>query len=753
MVRNVSFLTRLARQFGGWKHHAGIRIILFALTGLIFYSVFSGSVIMKTYDLEVNTIAAQTIYAPKQIPDMRATAAAEQKAMEEVGPVYTHVQLDHSVLIARILDKLKSLNADEQLSNSDKANVYRLYFDMEYRVFTDRYVQNVQDEPLQQELAIELDRQKYRIPEEVFFKFPMLTDEDIAEMGPVLNQIVTNLTSEPLRNAETARGKVPEMVNASSLNKQLVREISQEIARYVITPTSFFDKTATEQAKEEAKNNVQPIFIEKGDPIIEAGEVITQEDYELLRDNNLLKDHSYWPQLGLIGLVTLLTAYLYMFVRQSSTPIKTDNVQLLMMLLITALNLVMMKIISAGQEMGYASIAYLAPVAAGSMLIAILLDARIGFVSSILFSIAASIMFNQEHPELLFDFRYGFIALAVCTVSVFAIHKASQRSSILRAGMMVSIFACLTLIALKLIEGGDYAVWDLVYDFGFAIASGLLTAVLVIGLLPFFETVFGILSPLKLVELSNPNHPLLRKLLTETPGTYHHSVMVANLSEAAAEAIGANGLLCRVGSFYHDIGKTRRPGYFIENQSNMENPHDHIDPYLSKSIIIAHARDGAEMLREYKMPKLICDIAEQHHGTSLLSYFYHKALKIAEEKGEQDTVKEEDFRYPGPKAQNKEAAIVGIADSVEAAVRSMRNPTMEQIDAVVDKIVKSRLDDQQFNECDLTMKELDVIANTLKKTLIGIFHSRIEYPELRDDKTAAADLNAPAESSSKSASN
>ncbi len=240
------------------------------------------------------------------------------------------------------------------------------------------------------------------------------------------------------------------------------------------------------------------------------------------------------------------------------------------------------------------------------------------------------------------------------------------------------------------------------------------------------------------MELSNPNHPLLRKLLTETPGTYHHSVMVGNLSEAAAESIGADGLLCRVGSYYHDIGKTKRPSYFIENQTNIENPHDRIDPNLSKSIIIAHPRDGVEMLKDFKMPKPIRDIAEQHHGTTLLHFFYHKAVKQAEDEGSEKEIREEDFRYPGPKAQSKEAAIVGIADSVEAAVRSLRNPTLEQIDSMVHKIIKSRLDDGQFNECDLTLKELDKIAKTLNETLLGIFHSRIEYPsELAPKKSGA----------------
>jgi len=389
-------------------------------------------------------------------------------------------------------------------------------------------------------------------------------------------------------------------------------------------------------------------------------------------------------------------------------------------------------------------VAYLAPVALGSMLIAILLDAPLALISSVIFAVIASVIYNTPTNEMLFNFHYGFVALIVCFVSVFAIQKASQRSAILKTGLLVSLAGALGLLSIVLLQNEFGEIEKIVLSIVFVLASGMLTAVLVIGLLPFFEVSFGILSPLRLIELSNPNHPLLRKLLVETPGTYHHSVMVGNLAEAAAEAIGANGLLCRVGSFYHDIGKTKRPSYFIENQGNMGNPHDEIEPSLSKEIIIAHARDGEQMLREYKMPKQLCDIAEQHHGTTLLKYFYHKAIKLAEERGEPIDFTEDDYRYPGPKAQTKEAAIVGIADSVEAAVRSLHNPSVEQVSALVDKIIRDKLEDNQFNECDLTMRELEIIGKSLKESLLGIFHSRIAYPEMpkkpeqRSDTTNSA---------------
>ncbi|MDF2814508.1 MAG: rane-associated hydrolase-like protein, partial [Paenibacillus sp.] len=546
---------------------------------------------------------------------------------------------------------------------------------------------------------------------------------------PVTRDIVNRLMSDELVNAQTARTKVAELVNASSLTKNTTRELVTEIARFVLTPNSFLNQKVTDEEKAKARDNTKPVYIDKDDVLVQKGEYITEELYQRVKTAGLLKDKvSYRPQLGLAMTVALMVTALYMFIRHSELPIRQNNMQLIMLIAIYVLNVVGMKIVAMGQNLEYPYLGYIAPVAMGSILIVLLLDFPLAVISALLFSLLASVMFNINNEQL-FDYRYGFVAIVVGLGAIFAAQRANQRSSILKAGIMASLFGSIAVVSLMLLSN-DYTRNEVLYSTGFAIAAGLLTAVLVIGLMPFFEGAFGILSPLKLIELSNPNHPLLRKLLTETPGTYHHSVMVGNLSEAAAESVGADGLLCRVGSFYHDIGKTRRPSYFIENQTNIENPHDRIDPTLSKSIIVAHARDGVEMLKELRIPKPIRDIAEQHHGTTLLKYFYHKALKQQEADPDEhdEPITEEDFRYPGPNAQSKEAAIVGIADGVEAAVRSLRNPTIEQIDSMVRKIIKERLDDGQFNECDITLKDLDTIAKTLNETLLGIFHSRIEYP-------------------------
>lgn len=717
----------------GWKHSAGVRLLLFFLFAVLFYISMADRLVPQTYDIKLGAVSEREIKASEQIEDKKATVKAQEDAAQKVQPIFTIVLMRNEIVVDQIFDRLEQLNADEVTYDS-KVSIYRNEIPGKMMKFTDSFIRNNKsnvnlNEKLLEELQKRVDEQQYTIPEETFYKLPKLSAAEIAEMRPVTSEIVMRLMNDQINDAQTARARVAELVNASTLSKKAMREIVQEIARYAITPNRFFDEESTQEARDKARENTQPVYIKKNDIVVEKGEVITQDIYDRLDALKLLKDKvSYWPQFGLFMLVLLFTLVLFMFTRQSSaTNYPYHNGQLLMLLLIFIVNIFAMKIVELAQSDEYPYIGFITPLALGSMLVTLLLDGKIAYVSTILFAVIASVVLNMGQDQI-FDFRYGFVALVVSFASMFAIHRASQRSTILKAGIMVCLFGALSIMSLLMLED-QVNRQEVFYSLGFTLAGGLLTVILVIGLMPFFELTFGILSALKLVELSNPNHPLLRKLLKETPGTYHHSVMVGNLSEAAAESIGANGLLCRVGSFYHDIGKTKRPSYFIENQTNIENPHDFIEPKLSKSIIVAHARDGVDMLKDHRLPKPIRDIAEQHHGTTLLKYFYVKALKQAEEQGIEPDFTEEDYRYPGPKAQSKEAAIVGIADCVEAAVRSLRNPTVEHIENMIQKIIKSRLDDQQFNECDLTMKELDTIAQSLKETVIGIFHSRIEYPE------------------------
>ncbi|WP_274651906.1 HD family phosphohydrolase [Paenibacillus humicola] len=726
-------------RFSGWKQNAAVRWGLLLLFVLLFYLSMAPHLLPKTYDIELGKRSVRDIEAPKQLKDDKATIQAQEQAADRVQDIYSIVALHSENLLDKLFTRMEQLNQDDQVTDANKVAIYRSEIPQMYNDYVDQFARTnagngSYNQTLLDEMAKTVKEQAYRIPEETYYKLPQLTSDQLTEMRQVGLGIVRKLTSDPLSDAETARTKVAELVNASSLSERKTREIVQELARYAIMPNRFYDKQATSDARVQAKENTPEVIIKQGDIIVQKGEMISQDVYDRLSGFGLLQDkRTYWPNLGLLLMSVLFMLVIYSYLEKSSGLWKGgktgyNNSQLMMLLLVFVLNLAAMHIARLTQTEAVPYVGYLAPTAMGAMLIALLLDAPLAIVSTFLFALAGSVIFNTE-PNRIFDFNYGFVTAVVSFAAIFAIHRASHRSTILKAGIMVSLFGSASVVSLLLLQSELPQRTDMILPVAFTFASGLLTAILVIGLMPFFEVSFGILSALKLVELSNPNHPLLRKLLTETPGTYHHSVMVGNLSEAAAEAIGADGLLCRVGSFYHDIGKTKRPSYFIENQTNIENPHDKIDPKLSKSIIIAHARDGVEMQKAHNIPKPIRDIAEQHHGTTFLKYFYYKALKQAEEAGVEPDFTEDDFRYPGPRAQSKEAAIVGIADCVEAAVRSLRNPTMEQIETMIAKIIKGRLEDGQLDECDLTMKELDKIAQTLKETVIGIFHSRIEYPE------------------------
>lgn len=726
----------------GWKNSAAVRVFLLLLFVLLFYFSLVPRLVPQTYNLTLGSRSDNDIKAPKQMQDEKATLEAREKAADEVGPVYPVVALRNELLVDAIFARIDELNKDDSVTDSERVVIFRDDLPAQVTRYVESFaVSNNGKKVYSADLLAEMQRvtaeQRYRVPEEIFYKLPRFTSDQLSAMRGVARDAVRKLTVDPLAEAEAARTKVAEFVNASTLPTKTEREVVQELARLAILPNQFYDKQATEDAKEQARQNTPPVVINQGDVVVKAGQTITEDIFDRLKALGMLNEKkSHWPQVGVLLLSLLFTCALYGYgeLTAATAAEKKTNAQWLMLLTVFGLNLLLMHLASLAYSEQWPFIGYLAPVALGSMLVTLLIDTRFGIVSALLFSLLASVVLNVDSGQL-FDFRFGFASAAVSFTAVLAIQRASQRSSILKAGIMVSLVGCVAVLALMLVDQEpDQS--RLVQSLGFMFASGLLTAVLVIGVMPFFEVTFGILSDLKLVELSNPNHPLLRKLLTETPGTYHHSLMVGNLSEAAAEAVGANGLLCRVGSFYHDVGKTKRPLYFIENQNGGENPHDKLDPKVSTSIIVAHARDGAAMLKAYKLPKPIRDIAEQHHGTTFLKYFFHKAVKQAEQQGAACPYTENDFRYPGPKAQSKEAAIVGIADCVEAAVRSIGHPTVEQIQAIIGKIIKDRLDDGQLGECDLTLRQLDIIAETLKQTVIGMFHSRIEYPDDRDIKKA-----------------
>jgi putative nucleotidyltransferase with HDIG domain len=358
--------------------------------------------------------------------------------------------------------------------------------------------------------------------------------------------------------------------------------------------------------------------------------------------------------------------------------------------------------------------------AAVPMLVSALLDTGLGIIVALAVGLLTGIVADNVTELTLIGFLGGSLGAIV-------VYRLESLGRWFQAGVLVAGVNFVTLIALGLIERHG-TVDELLGQGAFAVMGGLLSAVIAAGLVTFLSEVFGIITPMKLLELMTPNNPLLRRLMVSAPGTYNHSIVAANLAEAAAEAVGANPLLARVGCYFHDIGKVRRPHFFVENQAEMGNIHENLSPMTSSDILNAHVTDGIELLDQYKFPQSVREIVQQHQGTTVKKYFYREALKQGLE------VREEDFRYPGPRPRSKEAAIVMMADSIEASTRTLKDRNPEGIRAHVHRIIQGFVRDGQLDDCELSFRDISLMEEAFSNMVVSIYHARIDYP------AAAADV-------------
>lgn len=492
-----------------------------------------------------------------------------------------------------------------------------------------------------------------------------------------------------------------------------------------LRPTMIYDETATETARKEAMKEVQPVqvTIKAGEVIVRQGSRVTEEQISILTQLGMQRAQS--DNLALVGIAILILFTFWMvimYIRRYNRPVYDNISQLFMVGIIFIVILLITKILMLIQISGRpdlnAMMVYLAPAAAASMLIGILLEQRLAYFITIVLACYIGLLDGNN------QLNAGIVAFTGGFVGVYLASSLNQTSDLARAAVGITLADLLAILALAMLDGSISL--DLLAAAGsMSLINGLLSTILMFGSLPLFEAVFAVTSTIKLMELANPNNELLKRLLLEAPGTYHHSLMVGNLAEATAGAIGANPLLVRAGAYYHDIGKILRPEYYVENQRGAVNPHDRISPALSALIITSHTREGAELAQEYQLPESIADFVLEHHGTSVPMYFYNKAIQ---EEGE-EYVDRDSFRYEGPKPHNKELALVMLADSVEAAVRSLHDPSLEMIKDKVHQIIEAHLSDRQLEECDLTFKDLNTIEKSFLTVLEGIYHKRIEYPE------------------------
>lgn len=504
--------------------------------------------------------------------------------------------------------------------------------------------------------------------------------------------------------------------------RQEIKNIALILSKYILKPNRTVNAVTTKAKKElayeialNAPENI--VKIEKGDRILSKGDVVTKDKLKILEELNLLETSGrfdYPFAIGILVIILLISLLLILYMNNFCKKVFYNRNDLILLSLLILVTLLVARLVF---EVSTLTI----PIFIAAALISILLDLRLAIIVNFLLTLSISLMTNGEMKFMLLGAITG-------TFTAFIVSRTSyHRNSLSMGGLIIGFINVLTIVSVDLI--GKYPAKTILSESIIVMVNGFISIVLTIGLLPYLETLFNIVTPIRLLELGNPNQPLLKRLLMEAPGTYHHSLMVGNLAEVGAEAVGGNSLLARVAAYFHDIGKLKRPSFFMENQMS-GNPHDKMTANLSTLVITSHIHDGVEIAKKYRIPLVIRDIIIQHHGTTLVAYFYHKAKNVEKDEG----VDEANFRYDGEKPSTKEAAVVMLADSVEAAVRSMPDKTEGKIEGLVRKIIKDKLDDGQLDQCNLTLKDLDNIARAFMKVFGGYFHAREEYPDIKREE-------------------
>lgn len=732
-VRGEQFLEKLRRLFARdakFQRHGLMIILALVVTAII---VPKGGLIPDYY--APGDIASRDIKAPKDLllPDLPLTEKKRAEA-EDAIPFLYDFDPQGGVTLAGNLIQAIHLVAEQGAASGVEA----LQADLESLLGTplDRQdIQALSHLPVTQEVLVSLQKQLTLVLQAQVVGNLQLFKADLAR-GVLVRDLKTGTENSGIDTAKViglgalldlVRGSLREV---SGLSAQQ-REGLFAVLRKVLRPNLTFNKNETEARKRQASAEIKPVLfqIKKGEMIVREGERVSEEQIKkLLALRDVGSDYSFLrTAAGLLLGILLLTFTCHRFAKRNIRKYRPENRDLLFLVVTFIGQFVLIKLaifISTALESAFPYIEsntyyYLLPFAVGAMLVRIVLNSEVALIFSVLSSLLLGVLFGNSLAITL----YAFIGNLT---GAHWVRHCKERATLYRAGMWVSLANVVAIVAIYLMAGRQFEV-QLLYKLGFGLVGGFVCAVIVNGTIPLVESAFKYTTDIKLLELANMNTPVLRELMVQAPGTYHHSVIVGNLVESAAEAINANPLLARVAAYYHDIGKIRKPLYFIENIGGLENRHDKLSPSMSALILMSHVKDGAELARENKLGEPLVNIIRQHHGTSLIKFFYDKAKSKADPGVQQ--IDERDYRYPGPKPQTREAALIMLADAVEAASRTLADPTPARIQGMVQKIINNIFIDGQLDECELTLKDLHNIAKSFNRILAGIFHHRVDYPE------------------------
>ena len=545
-------------------------------------------------------------------------------------------------------------------------------------------------------------------------------------------QVPIIVKKQDFNSLEIAWIKAKEEYNDKISSEDSFSDIGYDIIVEFMTPNLLFDRNLTLSNQRSSIKQVprsKGVVLER-ELIVDANIRITEDVLQKLNSLTIAIDNqnkgrslnNIWNYLGRVILLSIVISLFFTFLYMYRIDVFSDSKMILLMSIIILLQMFLAYLIIIYFEFSE----YLVPVAVGAMTLTILFDARIGFMSTVAVSILVGLMMGQ-------NIDFVITSLFISTVGVYNIRELRKRSQLFTTMFALIGSSIIVIIALGLFKEQTWS--NMFMDIQLLTLNSFLAPIITYGFIGISEMVFEITTDLTLIELLDYDRPLLKRAQRETNGTFNHSIVVGNLAEACATAIGAHSLLCRVGAYYHDIGKMVKPDYFIENQYIADNKHDVLKPTMSAKIIRNHVNDGLQLAKEYGLPKIVSDFIPMHHGTTRVEYFYRQA--VAEVEGDKSKVDESQFRYPGPKPNTKETGILMICEAIEAAVRSIKDPDIMKIEAMIDKIIKQRIDDGQLSDCPLTLDELNKIKGTVDgntgmlHVLRGIYHIRIEYP---DDK-------------------
>lgn len=689
--------------------------ILIATSFFAIVAILQINLVPENLDVKLGEPSPENIYAPRAVIDAERTQELQKEAADravrqaedelEYQTILTRAGTEAETLVTEVFNlvdlkrqELEELRADGDLPRQSLEELQRT--------------------------LMEVAEGFAEMPVDDLETLLLLPAEDYERIKKSIRQIFVTIETEQKigwQNLDRLRSGLDRFILSYPL---LPRDI--KVVRSTVNAMLFVnlvkDETKLSQLKEKVSKDVPPVIIQKGDLVIREGDIITAEDIQLLRELALIDNQGnrilMFFSLSMISLFLIGIGLLYIYHFNKKLLKQERQIYLLALVILTTL-----AVAKALSLSNVTALNYLIPLSFASIILTILLNPRTSWVMSTLLCFLMGIVVDFNLSYAIFYFISG-------TASIYCMINITQRKELIQRGLILSGVNFLAVITLSLLFRNK----NILHVFGFAVTgafNGILSTALANGFLPFLEHLFGVTSALSLLELANPNLPLLKRLLLEAPGTYHHSIIVGNLAEAAADAIGADSLLVRVGAYYHDVGKLRRPYFFIENQIAQDNPHSKLSPNLSTLIITSHVRDGVELAKSYGVPESVIDLIEQHHGTDLVRYFYQRASeKIQEDK---ETLEESGFHYPGPKPQTKEAAVVMLADSVEAAARAMGNPSSARLEAMVSQVIKERLESGELDEANLTLRDLNKVKTAFLKVLGGIFHHRIQYPEIAKD--------------------